>query len=135
MGHAMTLKGRWVGRGPANWCEGIKIGSSINNSNNHGKIDKDFHADVIITISSTLSDQILFITFDIWLIGGKTYIFLGQGKEKTSTFHVGDSKYLLTYIVWKFKGVFRGKHIDLQRKWQSFYTQAKAWWFKLKSLL
>ena len=25
MDHTMTLKGRWVGRGPANWCEGIII--------------------------------------------------------------------------------------------------------------
>ena len=60
----------------------MKIESPIRKSNNDGKIDEDFQAAVINAISSTSSDQILFITFEIWLGGGITYILLSQWKEK-----------------------------------------------------
>ena len=61
----MTLKGRLVGRGPTNRCEGTKIVPSISKFNNDGKIDNDFPTGVVNAIFSTSSDQILFITFEI----------------------------------------------------------------------
>ena len=60
IGYTRTLKGRRAGRGPANLCEGMKIGLSISNSKIDDKIDKYSQAGIINAISSTSSGQINF---------------------------------------------------------------------------